>query len=75
MFTFFIFLILSFFCFSSSQFDESEYPEKYRKVSDYVKGSNIDSPSPFQIGEVTHAFFQNLAPKSLPIFITFSDTY
>ncbi|XP_011402705.2 PREDICTED: DNA (cytosine-5)-methyltransferase 1-like isoform X1 [Amphimedon queenslandica] len=45
------------------EFDESEYPEKYRKVSDYVKGSNIDSPSPFQIGQVLEIFSKSLGGK------------
>lgn len=30
--------------------DEVQYPEAYRK-SMYVKGSNLDVPRPFQIGE------------------------
>ena len=30
--------------------DESKYPELYRK-SEYVKGSNMDVPEPFQIGQ------------------------
>ena len=32
------------------QIDEEKYPEYYRKTSDYVKGSNDDVPSPFEIG-------------------------
>ena len=31
--------------------DEEKYSELYRRSSDYVKGSNLDAPKPFQIGE------------------------
>uniref|UniRef100_A0A1X7UGK9 DNA (cytosine-5-)-methyltransferase n=1 Tax=Amphimedon queenslandica TaxID=400682 RepID=A0A1X7UGK9_AMPQE len=54
------------------EFDEFEYPEKYRKVSDYVKGSNIDSPSPFQIDCVmnpTHVF----SPRACQLIVVVND--
>ena len=34
--------------------DEDLYPELYRKTkvaSDYIKGSNLECPTPFEIGE------------------------
>ena len=34
----------------SDRNDEDKFPELYRK-SEYVKGSNLDVPKPFQIGE------------------------
>lgn len=34
----------------SDRKNEEKYPELYRK-SEYVKGSNLDVPMPFQIGE------------------------
>ncbi|CAB4027548.1 DNA (cytosine-5)-methyltransferase 1 isoform X2, partial [Paramuricea clavata] len=34
------------------KYDEDEYPEYYRKSSDYIKGSNTDVPQPFRIGEI-----------------------
>eukprot|EP00731_Ephydatia_muelleri_P024749 Em0016g1020a len=34
------------------QIDEATYPEYYRKMSEYVKGSNLDLPQPFQIGRI-----------------------
>lgn len=33
----------------SDRNNEEKYPELYRK-SEYVKGSNLDVPTPFQIG-------------------------
>ncbi|XP_028404799.1 DNA (cytosine-5)-methyltransferase 1-like isoform X2 [Dendronephthya gigantea] len=32
--------------------DELMYPERYRKSSDYIKGSNDDVPQPYRIGEI-----------------------
>ncbi|XP_014605619.1 PREDICTED: DNA (cytosine-5)-methyltransferase PliMCI-like [Polistes canadensis] len=32
--------------------DEDMYPEYYRKSSEYVKGSNYDTPEPFHIGYI-----------------------
>ena len=35
-------------------YDEEMYPELYRKyksASDYIKGSNLECPKPFEIGE------------------------
>lgn len=34
------------------QVDEDMYPEFYRKSSDHVKGSNYDTPEPFNIGYI-----------------------
>lgn len=34
------------------QVDEAKYTEYYRKMSEYVKGSNMDLPQPFQIGRI-----------------------
>ena len=58
--------------------DEERYPEAYRK-SEYVKGSNLDVPKPFQIGTfpsllflppptflLSHSFF---CPPLLPCMI------
>ena len=36
-------------CTCQTDVDEERYPEAYRK-SEYVKGSNLDVPKPFQIG-------------------------
>lgn len=51
---------------SSNRKNPDKYPELYRK-SEYVKGSNLDVPTPFQIGNLpvilyamytyTHAVF------------------
>ena len=35
----------------SDRKNEDKYPELYRK-SEYVKGSNLDVPTPFQIGKL-----------------------
>ena len=34
------------------EIDEERYPEYYRKANDRVKGSNIDTPEPFDIGYI-----------------------
>jgi len=34
----------------SDRDDETKFPELYRK-SEYIKGSNLDVPTPFQIGQ------------------------
>lgn len=36
--------------------DEEKYPEAYRKFNDRVKGSNIDTPEPFDIGYITSIY-------------------
>lgn len=36
--------------------DEEKYPEAYRKFNDKVKGSNIDTPKPFDIGYITSIY-------------------
>ncbi|KAJ8680875.1 hypothetical protein QAD02_016662 [Eretmocerus hayati] len=36
--------------------DEDRYPEYYRKLSDRIKGSNIDTPEPFDIGYITSIY-------------------
>ena len=36
--------------------DEDRYPEYYRKFNDRVKGSNFDTPEPFDIGYITSIF-------------------
>lgn len=36
--------------------DEEMYPEYYRKSNDFVKGSNLDAPEPFRIGEIISIF-------------------
>ena len=38
----------------SDRKDEDKFPELYRK-SEYVKGSNLDVPKPFQIGETVRS--------------------
>eukprot|EP00795_Rhopilema_esculentum_P006330 gene6330-11763_t len=37
-------------------YDEEMYPEYYRKGSDHIKGSNLDVPSPFRIGQVLSVY-------------------
>ena len=36
--------------------DEEEYPEYYRKSSDYIKGSNQDAPQAFRVGRIKEIF-------------------
>jgi DNA (cytosine-5)-methyltransferase 1 len=36
--------------------DEDKFPEYYRKFNDRIKGSNIDTPEPFDIGYITSIF-------------------
>lgn len=36
--------------------DEDRFPEYYRKFNDRIKGSNFDTPEPFDIGYVTNIF-------------------
>ncbi|KAM9095470.1 DNA (cytosine-5)-methyltransferase 1-like [Sarcophilus harrisii] len=36
--------------------NEDQYPEYYRKHSDYVKGSNQDAPQPYRIGQIKEIF-------------------
>ena len=36
--------------------DEEKYPEVYRKFNDRVKGSNFDTPEPFNIGYIKSIF-------------------
>ncbi|OXU18829.1 hypothetical protein TSAR_015341 [Trichomalopsis sarcophagae] len=36
--------------------DEEKYPEAYRKFNDRVKGSNVDTPEPFDIGYITSIY-------------------
>jgi DNA (cytosine-5)-methyltransferase 1 len=44
---------------SDEQYDESLYPERYRKsFTDYVKGSNNDSPKPYNIGLIKEIYKQ-----------------
>lgn len=38
---------------NSGRKDPDKYPELYRK-SEYVKGSNLDVPTPFQIGKLIY---------------------
>jgi DNA (cytosine-5)-methyltransferase 1 len=44
-------------------YDENEYPEKYRKVSDYIKGSNSDAPEPFQIAQLCEIYTKSSVSK------------
>ncbi|XP_051827368.1 DNA (cytosine-5)-methyltransferase 1-like [Antechinus flavipes] len=36
--------------------NEDQYPEYYRKQSDYIKGSNLDAPEPYRIGQIQEIF-------------------
>ncbi|OXU20811.1 hypothetical protein TSAR_006495 [Trichomalopsis sarcophagae] len=36
--------------------DEDRFPEYYRKFNDRVKGSNFDTPEPFEIGYITSIY-------------------
>jgi DNA (cytosine-5)-methyltransferase 1 len=36
--------------------DEDTYPEFYRKSSDHVKGSNMETPEPFCVGHIKTIF-------------------
>lgn len=53
--------------------DEERYPEYYRKFNDRVKGSNFDTPEPFDIGYITCIFATTnvklLAASSLQIIV------
>ena len=46
--------------------DESEYPEFYRKTSDYVKGSNLECPEPFRIAQIIH-FYTRKGSKDIKL--------
>lgn len=39
--------------------DEEKYPEFYRKSNDRVKGSNFDTPEPYDIGYITNIFSES----------------
>ncbi|XP_063239030.1 DNA (cytosine-5)-methyltransferase PliMCI-like [Bacillus rossius redtenbacheri] len=45
------------------QVDEDMYPEVYRKSSDRIKGSNVDTPEPFCIGYISTMY--TLSDESL----------
>ncbi|XP_030756300.1 DNA (cytosine-5)-methyltransferase 1-like [Sitophilus oryzae] len=49
----------------SDHVDETIYPEYYRKKSDNVKGSNLDTPKPFVVGII-----ENISNKKKDIFIS-----
>ncbi|XP_074058265.1 DNA (cytosine-5)-methyltransferase 1-like [Macrotis lagotis] len=36
--------------------NEDQYPEYYRKQSDYIKGSNQNAPEPYRIGQIKEIF-------------------
>ncbi|XP_044540853.1 DNA (cytosine-5)-methyltransferase 1-like [Gracilinanus agilis] len=36
--------------------NEDQYPEYYRKHSDYIRGSNQDAPEPYRIGRIKEIF-------------------
>jgi len=36
--------------------DEEVYTEYYRKSNDFIKGSNVDAPEPFRIGQILSIF-------------------
>lgn len=54
--------------------DEDRYPEYYRKFHDRVKGSNFDTPEPFDIGYINSIFATTnvklLASSSLYVTVT-----
>lgn len=57
--------------------DEDIYPEFYRKSSEHVKGSNYDTPEPFNIGYI-NAIYASTTDKlvsSSDIWITVTKLY
>lgn len=50
--------------------DEDLYPEFYRKSTDHVKGSNVETPEPFCIGHIKTIFI-----KSTDNVTAFSDMW
>ncbi|XP_012254092.2 DNA (cytosine-5)-methyltransferase 1-like isoform X2 [Athalia rosae] len=57
--------------------DEDMYPEFYRKSSDHVKGSNFDTPEPFNIGHISsiYATTTDKLVSSDEIWITVTKLY
>ncbi|XP_064460816.1 DNA (cytosine-5)-methyltransferase PliMCI-like [Ornithodoros turicata] len=47
------------------ELDEDVYPEKYRKRSEYIKGSNDGIPEPFKIGRITSIIVKGDSDKLL----------
>lgn len=41
--------------------DEEIYPEFYRKSTDHVKGSNVETPEPFCVGHIKTIFIKSTA--------------
>lgn len=39
--------------------DEEVYPEFYRKSTDHVKGSNVETPQPFCVGYIKTIFMKS----------------
>ena len=63
-------------------YDEEMYPELYRKyksASDYIKGSNLECPKPFEIGECRVVSFRGGLSQctylSLQYNLTIGTTY
>ncbi|KAI5727206.1 hypothetical protein M8J76_016131 [Diaphorina citri] len=57
--------------------DEELYPEAYRKLSDYMKGSNAYTPAPFGIGYIV-AIFKKKGKKNVSasdVFLTVKKFY
>lgn len=55
--------------------DEDVYPEKYRKRTEYIKGSNDGIPEPFRIGRITSIFVKGdsdgyLLPEQVRLQVT-----
>lgn len=50
--------------------DEELYPEFYRKSTDHVKGSNVETPEPFCVGHIKTIFI-----KSTDNVTAFSDIW
>ena len=50
-------------------------PSSNFRVMANLKNGPISEKYPVLYCTIAHAFFQKMAPKSPPIFITFSDTY
>lgn len=53
-----------------TKYDQERYPELYRKTSNYIKGSNYDTPEPFDIGYITSIY-----AKSNQNLVVYTDIY